>query len=253
MSIDLRSASCAMRPSHKPGSSYRLGQTAPDVSFDLKRAVLHEISAVPGDSAAATGFCTALALSTTEPADPIVWVQDAGARVEAGSLYGFGLSGLGLDPGRVTFISPRNVTDALRIGVEAARSPAVGAVIIETMDKGQLIDLTATRRLTLGSEKSHVTVFLLRVAGVAGPSAAWTRWRVGPAASRAPPGIRGPDTETLNAEIRAGPRFDIALLRHRGGMSAARWQVEWDCEQRAFAQTLHRPLVSLSVGGCLAA
>lgn len=248
MHIDIKPVSRDMLASRKSDRRC-LGKSALEVPLDLRgleQAVLHEIIAVPGDSAAATGFCTALALSAAGSAEPIVWVQDAAARVEAGSFYGTGLASLGLNPERITLVSPRNVMDALRIGIEAARSPAVGAVIIETMDKGQLIDLTATRRLTLASEKSRVTVFLLRVAGVAGPSAAWTRWRVGPAASGAPPGIDG-------AQTTAGPQYDIALLRHRGGMGEMCWQVEWDSEKQAFAQTLHRPVVPPTVSGRLAA
>ncbi len=248
MHIDIASVSCAILASRGLGRHLRLGMATLDVPLGLRpeEAVLHEISAVSGHAAAASGFCTALALSATGPQDPIVWVQDTGSNVEAGGLYGPGLAGLGLDPGRVTFVSLRNTTDALRAGVEAARSPAVGAVIIETMDKGRTIDLTATRRLMLASEKSRVTVFLLRVAGVAGPSAAWTRWRVGPA-SRAPPGVG------IGGLSLAGPRFAITLLRHRGGMGERHWHVEWNCEQRTFDETLSRPRLSLSVGGCLAA
>ena len=247
MQIDRQSVTCSILQSRKPGNPFRFGRAALDVPLGsrLEEAVLHEISAVPGHAASATGFCIALALGAAKPEDPIVWVRDAGSSAEAGGLYGPGLAGLGLDPERVTFVTLRNATDALRAGVEAARSPAAGAVIIETMDKGQLIDLTATRRLTLASEKSRVTVFLLRIAGVTGPSAAWTRWRIGPAAARAPPGTDAPSM--------AGPRFDITLLRHRGGMGEGRWQVEWNCEQRKFSQTLSRPRLSLPVGGSLAA
>ncbi len=50
----------------------------------------------------------------------------------------------------------------LRAGAEAARCPAVGAVLMEPWGEARPLDLTASRRLTLAADQSGVTVFLLR-------------------------------------------------------------------------------------------
>ncbi len=248
------------------GQMFSLGTPSLDAVLKggLAHAAVHEVLADPAHPATAAGFCLALALRaspglirgarpTTQrtarsefpeaspglgaggigprgPDTDIVWIRQEAALVEAGHLYGPGLAALGLDPARLLLAHLRTPIDVMRAGLEAARCRAVAAVILETMDRGAKIDLTATRRLKLAAEKLGVTVFLLRASGATVAGAVETRWRVGPARA---------------ASDR--PRFDIRLMRHRAGLPEMRWQVEWDHEQRAFtaAAPLSEPLVPL--------
>lgn len=232
---------------------FSLGAPSLDAALKggLAQAAVHEVLADPAHPATATGFCLALALrvcgSSVRPGreNPgtarlqpgpddgdryVIWIRQEATVVEAGHLYGPGLAALGLDPARLLLAHLRTPVDVLRAGLEAARCQAVAAVILETMDRGAKIDLTATRRLKLAAEKLGVTVFLLRTSGATVAGGVETRWRIGPA--RAASDL---------------PCFDLRLLRHRAGLPEMRWQVEWDHERRAFAAAtpLSEPLVPL--------
>jgi protein ImuA len=84
---------------------------------------------------------------------------------------------------------------------------------------------TANRRLALATEKSGVSLFLLRIDAMPVPSAAETRWQVAAAPSRALPG-----------QAPGLPTFDITLLRQRSGPSGLDWRLEWDRDQRKFRE-----------------
>ncbi len=191
----------------------------------LVRAALHEVYA-PGtaDLAAATGFAVGLALRAAGQR-PILWVRQDYLDSETGALHPPGLSELGLDPGRVLLVRARDAEGVLRAGAEAARCGALGAALIEPWGDPRLFDLTATRRLSLAAEGSGVATLLLRASASQSPSAARTRWLVGPLPSRA-----------LEANAPGDPAFKIRLLRHRGGLSECEWRVEWSRDRQCFAE-----------------
>lgn len=179
------------------------------------------------------GSDTGIADTDITAARTVVWVRQEAAAMEAGGVYGPGLAAFGFDPARLLLVHLRTAIDVMRAALEATRCAAVGAVIIETVDRGAKIDLTATRRLKLAAEKGGVTAVLLRAAGETVAGAVETRWRVRPA-------VASQDR----------PRFDITLMRHRAGVPEMRWQVEWDHEQRTFAAAtaaaaLSQPLVPI--------
>jgi protein ImuA len=242
----------------------------------LARGALHEIHAeATADAAAASAFAALLALRaaggwpivptaermivpTAErmivpaaerpivPAAerPIVWVRQDYADVEAGSLHAPGLAELGIDPDRVILVRGRNAADVLRGGAEALRCASVGAVLMEPWGEPKVLDLTATRRLSLAAAASGVTLLLVRVAAKPAPSAAMTRWAV-----------RARPSAALEANAPGLPAFALTLLRHRAGLPTRRWDLEWDRDRHAFRTTpasetpLPRPLASFPAGG----
>jgi protein ImuA len=92
---------------------------------------------------------------------------------------------------------------------EALRCPALGGAVLMA-GAGQGLDLTATRRLHLAAEAGGVFGLLLRPDGVAGASAARTRWHIAPLSST------------------DAPRWRLSLLRQRGGAPAGPWNVSFE-------------------------
>ena len=205
----------------------------------LARGALHEIHAeAPADAAAASGFAAALALRAAGER-LIAWARQDFVDVETGQLYAPGLAELGLDPNRLILIRAPDAAGVLRAGAEALRCPALGAVLVELWGEPRALDLTATRRLALAAGRSGVTLFMIRIGARPLPSAAMTRWSV-----------RAGESAPLEANAPGPPAFVAALLRHRAGLAARTWHVEWDRDGRAFkpASPLSRPVVPVPAG-----
>jgi protein ImuA len=157
------------------------------------------------------------------------------AERRAGALHAPGLADLGLDVDTcIVGLVPDDVV-LLRSAVDAARCPALGAVVIECWGAARPLDLTASRRLALAAEKSGVTLLLLRGEAAPAASAAETRWAVHAAPSRA-----------LDADAPGQTMFEVELQRRRGGPAGMRWCVEWNRDQACFRDpALSRPVVPL--------
>lgn len=194
------------------------------VGGGLERAALHEIVAErQADAVAARGFAAAMALRAAGGgrSRPIVWMEQDQTLHEIGHLSADGLNALGLDPSAVLLVKARDAVSALRAAVEAAKCPAVGAVVSEIWGAPKTLDLNATRRLMLAAQHSGVMVVLARLGVPPQPSAAETRWSVRMLSSVAFP---------ANAPGR--PAFSLDLLRHRHGTPAGPWHVEWNADDR---------------------
>ncbi|WP_210257378.1 ImuA family protein [Chelativorans sp. ZYF759] len=214
-----------------------LAQIDDALAGGLVRGGLHEILPVAeADATAAAGFGAGLALRSMATARDLVWVRQKNAERETGGLYTPGLSAFGLDPDRLIMVGVHDIVGVLRAGVEAARCPGLGAVILEPWGSHRTLDLTATRRLALAAEKSGVTVILMRPGAREEVSAAQTRWRV----------ASGPSVP-LAANAPGRPVFDVTLLRNRAGPAGMEWRLEWDHEHHHFRQTapLSGPVVSV--------
>jgi len=164
------------------------------------------------ETAAAPAAFAALLARPLLKAGPAVWI----ARRD--DLHPPGLAGLGFPAGGLIEVWVRDEAQALAAAEDALGASGVGAVIVEA----QACDLTAGRRLQLACEKGQATGFLIvrrpfggGASGMAGGSAAATRWSIASAPS-APmagrPGL-GP------------PRWRASLERCRGGRPGA-WLFE---------------------------
>lgn len=244
----LRRSLVDLEQGFRPGASefFALGLPVIDTALGggLARAALHELHAATVDDAgAAVGFAAVLGLkaAAVQQAVPrsMVWVRRDGPAA-AGQIYPPGLAELGLDPARLLLVRARDAVGVLRAGAEALRCPALGAVLIELWGEAPVLDLTASRRLSLAAARSGVTALLLRIAangaGRAAPSAAMTRWAVRAVAS-----------VPLAANAPGLPAFAITLLRHRAGVPGQEWHVEWDRDRHCFrpAAPLPRPVAAV--------
>jgi len=236
-----------------PRFSFGLPALDAPLGGGLARGALHELHpAGPGDLAALHGFAVAMALRAAD-SRPLLWLRQDGLDREAGAPYPPGLAAFGLDPGRLVLVRVPDAVALLRAAAEAARCPALGAVLIAPWRTGRLLDLTASRRLVLAAEASGVTLFLTHPPGPPVPSAAQSRWRIGALPSRA-----------LAAGAPGRPAFAVSLRRHRGGVAERDWCVEWNGERACFesaafgdraglAAPLSRPVVSVPADGQAAA
>jgi protein ImuA len=192
----------------------------------LARGSLHEIAAA-GESgmAAATGFALALARHQL----PLLWVAEDMARAESGAPYGPGLVDLGLPPeGLITMAAARG-RDVLWAMEEGLNCRAVGAVIGEI--RSPVMDLVASRRLSLAAGRRNGLALLLRTAP-RDASAAATRWVIRSAPSAADR-IRGPGP----------PRLAVELTRNRRGRLGT-WMVEWSRDEQQFTLAAHSQSVA---------
>lgn len=211
----------------------------------LARGALHDIYAeTEADMAAASGFALGLAIRFAGKA-PLLWVRDDATEREGGGLYSPGLAAFGLDPDQLLLMRARNCEAALRAAGEAVRCASLGAVLMSLWGEPRVYGLTASRRLLLAAEKARVPLLTIRASASPAPGAAATRW-----AARALP------SRALEANAPGFPRFAATLQRQRGGASGFVWSLEWDHEQRRFADdrgepaatALSRPVVSFPAG-----
>jgi protein ImuA len=209
------------------GDPIILGTDAIDsaLSPTLVRGCLHEIYAGGSNHVgAATGFAVTLAMLAAR-GRPIVWVRQDVVALETGQINASGLIELGIDPGQVILVRARDCEGVLRASEQSARCPGGGAVLIEPWGAPKMLNLTASRRLSLACAKSGVSAFMLRVAASPSPSSAATRWRVQALPSR-----------PLEANAPGFATFEVQLIRQRGGADGLTWCVEWDRDKQRFQQ-----------------
>ncbi len=158
---------------------------------------------------------------------PIVWCQTAYNAREYGRVYAPGLIGSRVPPEQFLFVNVPKERDLALVLEECVRVPRIAAVIGE----GAAPDFTASRRLTLAAQESHVPCLILNTSGTIGASAACTRWRIAPITG--PPDARDPQ----------GPGFAawaVTLARARGGNTALNptlakpLEVTWTDETHTF-------------------
>lgn len=188
----------------------------------LERGRLHEIHAGKEDQAAALAF----ALGAVQDSAPAPLFLARRMPRGAGTVpYGEGLAMLGFAPGRLVLVETRDELELLRAGLEAARCPGVGAVLLETQGAFARYDLTASRRLALAAERTRGCVIVLRLDAPTRPSAAHTRWSVAAAPS-----------VPLAADAPGWPAIAVELLRRRDGPAGGRWRLEWDARRNTFRE-----------------
>ncbi len=208
-----------------------LGHEAVDACLKggLKRGACHEVFAVGGHEAAATGFAAALAWRAAA-GRTLLWIRQDFSALEFGEVAATGLLELGIDPSRVLVLRAARAEDALRAASDALACAALGAVVIEVLGTPKVLDLTASRRLTLAAAQKNVGAFVLRFGAEPEASSAETRWRI--RAARSP----------FEQESWGQPVFDAALLRNRQG-GTGHWVMEWSCDDGRFREAARGAVV----------
>ena len=210
----------------------------------LPCGALHEIFADPSHEAAASAFTAALAFRLAAK-KRVLWIRQDFSALEFGELAATGLLELGLDPARFLVLRLSDVTDILRAACDALSCAALGAVVMEFAGEPKILDLVASRRLTLACTHKGVTAFLLRFNAKPEASAAETRWLIRSAmACQVVARAAGEDW--------GRPVFETQLLRNRHG-GLGRWVMEWNCDDGLFRKADSRAVVSASGDRPLAA
>ncbi|MGJ8535728.1 MAG: ImuA family protein [Parasphingopyxis sp.] len=211
-----------------------LGHASLDDYLDggLRRGQLHEIFTGKGDEGgAAAGFAAMLGILAQGTgkggARPLLWLRSEEAQRRGGRLHGAGFAELGGDPATLVLVTVPDTLALLRGAADALRCGGLGAVIVECWGNPRLLDLMASRRLTLAAGHSRVTALMLRLGGAPAPSTADTRWSVCAAPSR-----------PLEANAPGLPAFDLTLLRRRSGPAGKSWRLEWHRDRRIFHEAI---------------
>jgi protein ImuA len=224
----------------------------PNASLPL--AGVHEISPFSvRDGAAASGFCLALVvrlLGAMRSSGTVLWCARGVEAREYGDLYAPGLIALGLSPDNMLIVRAERDRDILWAMEEGLKTPGLGAVVGEVAE----VELSATRRLLMASEKACTPCLLLRPAGGFLPSAAFSRWRVAAAASgfakinetvgsgdfenvgKYPPQSVFSPQSAFPPQL-AFPRWRVELARCRGLLKGGwpqSWNLDWNYETHAF-------------------
>jgi protein ImuA len=201
----------------------------------LQRGALHEVFAETSHEAAATGFTAALARRVCADRH-LLWIRQNFSALEFGELAATGLFEFGLNPARILFLHVSDAMEALRAGGDALSCAALGAVVIEIPGNSKILDLVASRRLTLACARNGVTGFLLRFAAKPDASAAETRWLVRAAPScQVAARATGEDCSPAEDENWGKPAFETRLLRNRHGQTG-HWVMEWNCDNGLFRE-----------------
>jgi protein ImuA len=227
------------------------GKEVPAWNFDRKynsfnalilSGILHEFYAArASDTTAMSGLAVGLS-SLMAGGRPMLWVRHGAMKAEHGEPCTPGVREMGINPSQLILLQPRDITAALQGGLEGARCPALGAVLIELRGESRHLDLTASRRFLLAAQRSRTPVFVLRSEAEPRPSAAETRWRV-----RAAPSL------PLAARAPGRPAFDLTLLRRKNGAEGLRFVVEWDRDAGHFEErTAVQPSSNRTGGGSIA-
>ncbi len=178
----------------------------PNGSFPV--AAIHEFISNGMEAATVTsGFVSGLAGCLMNKKGAAIWISTSV------SIFPPALQLFGIDPDKIIFINPKREKEMLWVMEEALKCTGLSAVIGEIPE----LNFTASRRLQLAVEQSHVTGFILRRNPKnLSTTACVTRWN-----------ITALPSQLINNMPGVGfPRWNVELLKVRNGKPQA-WQIEW--------------------------
>lgn len=208
--------------------AFLTGHASLDAYLDggFQRGQLHEIYAGNvEDIASSAGFAAMLGLCGLQPGKSLLWLRTLEAIRKGGRFHPAGFAELGGNPSALLMAVAPDDKALLRSAVDALHCDGFGVVVIECWRSPAILDLTASRRLTLAADRSGLTAILLRLDAHKQPSTASTRWAV-----RSAPSI------PLEANAPGYPTFDLTLLKRRSGPFGKSWRVEWNRDKTRFCQ-----------------
>jgi protein ImuA len=198
------------RPLSQTTSSTHLGPIADAFNErSFPTGAVHEFLTARGHehSAATTGFISALLPALMNGAGTCLWIGSTKR------LFPAALKTFALNPEHFIFIKATKDKDILWAMEEALKCPAVNVVIGELKE----LDFTASRRLQLAVEKSHVTGFVIRRNyKTLGTTGCVSRWQISSLPSQPIENLSGVGL----------PRWKVELLKNRLGKQGV-WDVYW--------------------------
>lgn len=179
----------------------------PNATFPL--GAVHEFLAAGKENTAATsGFIAGLLSSIAGFNGAVMWISSFR------TLFPPALKMFGIDPDRFIFTDLKKEKDVLWAMEEAIKCDALSAVVGEIQDLG----FTASRRLQLAVEQSHVTGLIVRNNPRKLESTACvSRWRITTLPSQPVDDLPGVGF----------PQWRLELLRVRNGKPGV-WDVRWN-------------------------
>jgi protein ImuA len=178
----------------------------PNSSFPL--GTVHEfLCAEVEDTSATNGFISGLLGGLMHTNGASLWISSAR------TLFPPALKAFGIEPERIIFIDVQKEKDVLWVMEEALKCNGLTAVVAEMQD----ISFTASRRLQLAVERSHVTGFIVRRnPRKLNTTACVSRWRI-----KSIPGELEDNMPGVGFS-----RWNVELLKVRNG-KPGNWQLEW--------------------------
>ena len=185
------------------------GLTSIDSSFPhgcFPTGSLHEfINSCDEDAAAASGFVSFLLKKLMKKNGVCIWT---GLQQ---NIFAAALPAYGIAADKVIFVKVQREREVLWVMEEALKCSSLAAVIGQVNN----IDITASRRLQLATEKSQVTGFVLRQQAKS-PIASVAKWRITSLPGKTEDGMPGVGF----------PRWNVELLKIRNGKTGT-WQIEF--------------------------
>jgi len=177
-------------------------------------------------SAATTGFISALLPSLLKTSGTCIWIGPSK------KIFPVALKNFMLNPDHFIFVKASKDKDILWAMEESLKCPAVNAVVCELKQ----LDFTASRRLQLAVEKSHVTGFVIRTNyKTVGTTGCVSRWQISTLPSQPIEDLSGVGF----------PRWRVELLKNRLGRLGA-WDVY--CKKGQFMATVDSEMLHVNEG-----
>lgn len=159
------------------------------------------------DAAVTSGFIAAILASLMQRGGAAIWI----APVQ--KIFPPALKSFGITPDKLIFIELKKEKEMLWAMEEALKCEGLSAVIGEIPG----LSFTASRRLQLAVEESHVTGFIIRTnPRNINTTACITRWKITSLPSELPEAMPGVGF----------PRWNVALLKVRNG-KPGNWPIEF--------------------------
>lgn len=196
----------------------RRPSTPPEPGVLATHAPLTDVFPQAFASASASGFVLSL---LPRGKGPVLWVQDFLSRRENGAPYTPSLAAFGLEQ-PVLLVNASHPRDVLWTMEEGAACAGLSAVVGEVHGGPEVLDFTATKRLSLRAEASGVPLYLIRSGDPGGLSTARMRWRIASLPAQAHPD---------DPQAPGAARWDLELFRARGH-APGRWVADHEPDKR---------------------
>ncbi|MEM1376485.1 MAG: hypothetical protein AAGG69_03755 [Pseudomonadota bacterium] len=206
------------------------------------------------DAGCLSGFVAAVlarqsALNDERQTAPILWIAQQHVVAEAGRPYGHGLSCLGLDYGRLRFVTVDRLQDALWVCEEAASTKGLCGVVLDLRAIRNGPGLRETRRLHMRAINACTPLFFLTQCKNLDSSAAPVRLKITPIPSQEQILFAGTSFEERFPGSIGPPGFCVTVVKNKSGPAGNSFKMHWNSHERVFFKATDRNSDARSVNG----